>query len=627
MKELILIYELDQVDACLERYQRSPSTARIVALNFWVERELAARGVPFDSFAQFKLSDIEAAQWLKRARTIAREWYRLPELEFLQYKRIRLAESIEPALDSCLQIIFYYLAPLDKLFAKYQGIERVIVLNKSGVVAPTAGLFSLFEVNAVVDVAKFLTARYRFVVEELGPRPAGSPKPFPRQPLSNKLISVWNMLARVAARKQHRIFVSDTWAHIAPFVGTMDDTELVLMDRSEVRNIPKRQLWAHRMRFIHLLTWQNPRRIRRARRLQQEFAAQWREVRHEVEAMPALVHDGATLWPLVSPALNWFVEGYVARPIYEAMSFERMFIKERINKVLLRVSVSMHQSHFFIAAKVAHELGIPSIELQHAGAVLDPESPHARLEADYLATYGSLTADIHIKNHGLERARLRPVGSPRFDRYLHKSVLGEAERAKALVELGLDPKRPVALVATPADNVVLIPHEFDSYEVARLFESVRDIQQALPDIQLLFKFRSHCPPSHRAYLQELFGGQGFVIATDDLYYRIQMSDVVLSNNSTAMYETMMAHKPLVLYPWKETDVAPLVVYTQASPAPVGHQVLVDELSRVCVDAEYRSERVKRQDEFLQHNYSFDGQASTRIKSLLRENLSIPQQLP
>ncbi len=376
------------------------------------------------------------------------------------------------------------------------------------------------------------------------------------------------------------------------------------------------------MRFIHPLTWQAPWQVARARQLVRAFVPQWQVAKSAVEAIPALSYEDKNLWLLVEPALDWFIEKYAARPIYEAMSFERMFKAERINKVLLRVSVSMHQSHFFIAAKVAHMLGIPTIELQHAGAVLDRESAHSRLEADYLAAYGTVTADIYAKNHGIERSRLRLVGSPRFDRYLHKSVLSEEARTEAVRSVGLDPRRPVVLVAVATDNTVLIPHEFDSYDIAHLFEAAKRLQGAVPGAQVIFKFRSQCPPSHRAYIHELFDGKDVAIATDDLYYRIQMSDMVLSSNSTAMYEVMMAHKPLVLYPWRTTDTVPLEVYGRAARAVFDDESLAAEVSHLVSDASYRAERIKQQDEFLQNNYSFDGQAATRTKALLREGLTV-----
>lgn len=623
MKELLLIYELSQVDLVCERYRRAKDTSRIVALNFWVERELARRGVPFESFSEYKLSDTEAAQWLERARTVAREWYRLPEISYLEHNGIRLAEAVEPAFDSYMQIVFYYLAPLDKLFANTANLGRVLVLHKGGEVASTAGPFSLFEVNAVLDVCHYLAKRHGYEVETLGTPTRGAPEPFPPQPLTHKLLSLWNVCMRLVPSKRLKIFASETWSHIAPFVGRMENLELVLMDRAEAARVPKREIVKHRMRFIHPLTWYDRAVMRRAQEAQKMFAARWGDSRGAVGAMSELVYNGESLWPLLSPAFDWFVERYVARLVYEAASFECIFKRERIQKLLLRVSVSMHQSHFFIAAKVARSLGIVSIELQHAGAVLDPKSPHSRLEADYLAAYGSYTAALTAKHHGYAPERLRAVGSPRFDRYLEKSVLSAEGRASALAKVGLDPQRPVILIATPADNVVLIPHEFDSYGVANLFEAAKRLHDAT-GAQVLFKFRSQCPPSHKAYIDELFGDKDVAIATDDLYYRIQSSDIVLSCNSTAMYETMMAHKPLVLYPWRKTDELPLETYTQAAPVAFGDTVLAAEVARILSDEMYRQERVARQDAFLRDNYSFDGNSWHRIQAMLEENLAAPR---
>lgn len=624
MKELVLIYELSQIEEVAQYVRASGEPPRVVACNFWIERELRQRGIECESFSKWTLTDDERAQWLKTAGNIAREWYRLPELAFFTEQGIQLGEATEPAVESYLQVLLYYFVPLKRMFETEENISRVVVPNKSGIIMTTAGSFAAFEMSSVVDVVHFLAAKYKYEVKELGARPTGAVIAFPPQSNIIRLLRVWNFLIRFfAPHRPLRLFASENWHHIEPFFEDMHDAELVLMDRREVRGIPWRQLWKHRMRFIHPIDVQTPSLREHSSERQLVFKEEWRHAREVVARMPQFTHEGVSWWPLVMPALDFFVEQYAERLVYDVGALAAIYRREQIQKVVLRASVSGRQPHFFIAAKVAASLGIPSIELQHAGAVLDPHSVHSRMEASYLAGYGPLTREIYHKNHQYKPDRFKATGSPRFDRYLSTPPLTEEERARSLRQIGLDPMRPVVMVTVPADLIGFLPHVFDSFENAGLFSSMAELQKELPEIQILFKFRrGNCTSMHRAYIAELFGSGGYAIVDDDLYSRIQISDVVLSGNSTAMYETMIAHKPLVLYPWKKTDVYALPVYTRAAPLALEDTELAILVKRVLNDVSYRHEIIEQGSTFLKDGYAFDGHASERMRALLRENLPV-----
>ncbi len=623
MQEIVLIFELEQIEIVVEYIEASAKKPRLIACNFWVERELQKKDIAFESFSKWSLSDEEKAEWLTVAGDIAHEWYRLPEMAFFVHKGIQLAEASEPAVESYLQLLFYYFAPLKKIFNEAGDVSCVVVPNIKGNIPVSSGSFTKFEIMAIVDIVHFLAKGKKFEVKELGPRPMGEVLPFPPQPLLVKVLKIYNFLMRLfGPRRPLKIFASENWYHIAPFIEKMDDVELVLMDRNEVRNIPKGQLWKHRMRFVHPIDIQTPALRQAAEEKQQAYASSWKEAKKVVSNMPQLVHEGESFWPLVAPAFNFFIEAYAQRLVYDADALATIYKKEKIDKVLLRASVSGHQPHFYIAAKVAMAMDIPSIELQHAGAVLDPHNVSSRMEASYLAGYGTLTRDIYAKNHGYNPDRMRPIGSPRFDAYRNRALLTKETREALVRDVGLDPVRPIVLAATPSDQTALVPHVFDSYENARLFRDMAELQKTLPHIQVVFKFRGQksCTQQHREYIDELFGGKNYAAVGDDLFMRIQTSDLAFSGNSTATYETMMAKKPLVLFPWRKTDVYSLPVYNQAAPVVFTHAERVAIVTKILSNPVYAKELVENGTAFLEQHYAFDGHASERMIALLHEDL-------
>lgn len=623
MLELVLIFELEQIEDVLAYIKQSATMPRLIACDFWVERELAKRGVVSESFSKWSLSDEERADWLKVAGDIAREWYRIPEMDFFTHRGIRLAEASEPAIDGYLQFLFYYFLPLKKILHEAGETVSVVVPNKHVSVPQSSGSFTKYEITAITDLIYFLAKEKNITVIELGQAPMGAVLPFPPQPFLINALKTYNFFMRaVGPRKPLRIFASENWYHIAPFIEKMDDVELVLMDRSEIRNIPLGQLWKHRIRFIHPIDIQTPALRKVAEEKQQAYASTWKTAQRAVSNMPQFMHEHASFWPLVAPAFNFFVEEYARRLVYDADALATIYKNEKIGKVLLRASVSGHQPHFYIAAKVAMAMNIPSIELQHAGAVLDPHNVSSRMEASYLAGYGTLTRDIYAKNHGYPPGRMRPIGSPRFDAYRNRALLTQEARDALVCELGLDPARPIVLAATPSDQTALVPHVFDSYENARLFKDMAALQKALPQIQVVFKFRGpkSCAPQHREYIDELFGGKNYAVVGDDLFMRIRMSDIAFSGNSTAMYEVMMAKPPLVLFPWRKTDIYSLPIYSLAAPVVFTHAERVAIVTKILNNPAYAKELVENGTAFLEQHYAFDGHASERMIALLHEDL-------
>ena len=195
------------------------------------------------------------------------------------------------------------------------------------------------------------------------------------------------------------------------------------------------------------------------------------------------------------------------------------------------------------------------------------------------------------------------------------------ERDANIRQLGLDPQKPTVLVGVPGEYTSLSVTHHSSFEVAKTFIDVRALQSSIPDLQIIFKFRPRgASPHHRAYLQELFGEGRMAIAEyEDLFSMLQLADIVLSPNSSVIYEAILAQKPVVLFPWKLSD-AHHAIYAEGALATDSKVLMTSLIQKLLQDKRFYIESQEKGQLFLKKYYSFDGHASERIVDLLRRNL-------
>ncbi len=617
-KTLLFAYEPEQVEA-IAAYAREHS-AQIVAMDFWVERLFEKRGLNFVSAGDYLPSSAEQDALFEKAQTIAREWYRIPEMAFFEHNGIRIAEAMEVNFDDYVQYVLHHLHIVKKILDRYPAGAHVVVPYSTKRLAPVTPKLIPFQLNSIIDIVMFLARTKGFEVTMIGDPVTPSPvRIFPPERLWHRiLIGLYNPLTKLLPRKPIKIFACEYWSHIGPFIEKMDDVELTMIDKSEMRNIPVSQLFRHRVRFLNPQNVASERARRIAKKGQEEIRKQWIGARTHVSTLPFFLYGGVSWWPVVENAFDAVVETYAERVIFDIEGIEEILRRERIGLVLLRASVSA-QHHFFVTAHVARRLGIPSVEIQHAGAVLDPRSIHSRLEASYLAAFGPRTCAEYAKRY--DEQRLRPIGAPRFDHYFSVAPPYGEEREHRVREIGLDPAQPIVLINVPKDGspMTLAPWHPTSYDVAAFFEALAASEE-LPDIQFFLKFRKNaCAEHHRRLLRELFPKGNFAISDGDLFSAMTICDYVMSGNSTALYEAIIAGKPLILYPWKP-DVYHSTLYGGIGPIAYTPDEMLAELKKIVTDAEYRGVCLNRQQTFIDANYRFDGHASERMAALLKEPL-------
>lgn len=623
-KRIIIVYEPGQVADIARYLKETNEPTQIIALTFWVERELTKKGITFHSLSKYSPPNENTGALLKMAQDFAREWYRLPELSFFEYKGIRLGEALEPGVDNYLQRVFYYLNHIEKVLRANAPIKEIVICHAGESVSRTAGAFALFEVRAPVDVVKFLAPQFDAIVRVLKTPPTlkGSLLESQKSWYSGFLKALNWIVVHSTHSRSIKIFASEYWRHIAPFITRMDDVEMVLMDRSEIKHIPLRYIFSRRIRFMHPLDAISAGVRRMSSTYATEFKNRWGTIEHSLIELVKKTSPALNWWPLIAEGLTYAATVYVERIIADAEAIESILRREKINRVLLRGSHSGHQPHFFIAAHVASFLGIPSIELQHSIEVVDPQTIHSRLETTYLAAYGTGTRKIMVQNHHYASERIRPIGSPRFDNYMLRPALSPLVRNEQIGTLKLIPEHPVIFVAFPAEIPDLYYVCFSSYECIEFLRNLRKIKDAIPNVQFILKFRAGSLTSvYRQYIGEIFPDGGVYVAEyEDPFSLVLLSDIIFSGQSTLFYEGMIARKPVLLFPLKVDDASFRERHKKVSLLVPTPDTLIATVRSLIEDRSFREKIINCEQTFLKEEYSFNGKASERLVEFLQEPL-------
>ncbi|MEK7613208.1 MAG: CDP-glycerol glycerophosphotransferase family protein [Patescibacteria group bacterium] len=623
---LIAIYEAKQIREVLhflEQKSIAIAECHFVALEYEVEGELLKRAIPYTSVLAYVPTYTNFERSYYEVQKIARESLQHPALRFYAARGIALAEAHQAILQFYLDKLIHAFYVAEKVVSA-NSPSRIIVPHSMMVLPSSAGLLALQYVHAPTTAFKHLAEIRGLECMALGSERIVHRKPSMlervRRGTLGVALNIQNFLVEsLVPPKPLKLFVSDYWRHIKPFITKMDDVELVVMDRTEAANIGLAQIWRHRMRFYHPRDFETSAISEEVDLLMREYATGWEAARQTQEFKNLFVFGGMSFWKVVEPVFEIIFKDYARKVATDAVCFEELYKKNTINRVLLRAGRG-GQYHYFVAAHMAHSLGIPSIELQHAGAIIDPEQAFSLLDTSYVAAYGSLVRDLYVQNHGYAPERIVPIGSPRFDWYLTTPPPNEKERAARLRALGLDPTRPVVLVSVPWESSGLSSEYISSYEMIQFFRSLQKVQQKVAGLQIIFKFRANNSAEvYRAHIARSFPNDVAISSFDDLFSLIQISDMVTTNYSTVMYESMIGKKPLILFPWKSYNYA-LRVYQEPGLYVATDEQFIDTVGDLCKKGEYYAHTVEKGEKFLSQHYSFDGKSAERLAALLRSDL-------
>ncbi len=604
LRAFFIVYDSAHVE---EAAVKSKQGDTVICFDFLAEQELKAKHVTFISLPDMAKESEGEGEWWQLSHEISRDWYRVPAMKLFEYKGIKLAEPPEPILQEYFARLFYYVRIYQAFKKSYPNAQLAIPtpeIKSAPDASPLAGFMSW----TIVDAARMVG-----ISVVTGERSTEERYVFPPRTLKATVLKVRNFVVGLAPRRSFKVYTSAYWNYVEPMVPYLTDTELMVWESRKIFDISWREVLVHRIRVFGTAGVVSAREEREACAAARPFMGAWQSARLEIETYLKNTHADLD-WSPVLAVFEYLIR-YAPRIIADINTLERVMRKEKPNLVLTMASVGGPQHYFFLMATVAKHLGIPSVELQHAGATVDPRSVYHRIETDHLLTYGENVNRWHEKI-GHARERMMIGGCPRFDRYTTEYAQAKTRRVAVLKRLNLDAARPVLFVTVPFSDT--LPTAFDSYQIATFFYMVREVQKKVPGLQVLFKFRSYRHVGGmREYLATLFVRDYAIAGDEDLFTLLCASDGALCNNSTTIYQILLARIPIILHPWKVFDSYHAQVYQEAAPLCYEPAKAVEALARVFTDTTYRDELLTRQTAFLK-GYSFDGHASERVARLLRE---------
>lgn len=589
----------------------------VVAFDREVELDLDKEGIAYTSAASITTPPIDNRDVVERTRALAL-WYKMPELGFFAHDEILLGEQYEVATLYYIQACVYWVSLIRQTLEHFPSHTTITIPATALLVPPTADPTAKHKENLPVDCARLVAAALQKEVEVIeSPRDQvlkSRARTIKRSVVAAAVHAVFAVLntcmSVFAGKRRVRMFATDPWSRIEPFVKDMDDVELVMSRRAQAREMLP-HIWQTRARFYHRLDFAN-RAVRAvAAHKAREITKHWHSARELKTLQAQFVHEGVSLWPTVSLVFDDIV-ARAADDIATIESIKRLFKRHRINVVLLFAST---KGYNLVLARVAEHMGIPSIENEHALVNDDKTLVHCRLNSRYLASYGPLINRTY-ESWGVEPWRLVSVGSPRFDEHARPPKAQEVEALRS--KLALNPDKLVMLYGMQFPYLSLEYGNFTSNEVWDIMCDVAAVQKEL-GLSIVLRPRPgewRFTFYNRAETLALFEDRSMA-QFDSLKDLFAISDIVLTGGSTVILEALLMHKPVVVYlphmldeDWRRFEEAGAVRIARTKEDLKKH---VAEL----MDADVRRAQTARADAFVQDNFLNDGNAASRMAALLR----------
>ena len=613
--ELLLVYEPSQVpQVALHRTGKT-----VVALDWEVELELQKLGIPFGSFASLAQTPKDDRALVEHTWKLALDWYTDPKVAFLEHDGIKLGEQYEVGVLYYIQTVYYWAAMLTRVLATHPQATYLSIFDTFSKVSPTADPTARFKERAAVDVLRLL-AQKRGIPFEIIPAPARVAaggrlqawRTWAGQRLARVASATWNVLINFTSRSRPiRLFATDPWYRIKPFIKNMEDVELIMSRRGEMRATVPLAAWRTRARFHHRLDFAD----RRARALAHERAyairAAWGALGSAPSIAEGFVYGDMSLWPVMRPVFDCIINEHAEEDIATIESVKAMFKHYRVNCVLLFATT---KGYNLLLARIAERMNIPSIELQHALSTVERGLVHSRLNSRYLAAYGAFTRWVY-ESWGIEPLRIIDVGSPRFDHYA-QPVPAQAQDALR-IKLGIDGSALNVLAMVPMVYFAWGNGNFTGYEAEEVLEDYAAVERAVGGIRYVLRPR---PGGDEGYFVGKEMLKKFRDArfghNEDLRALLSLSDIVVAGNSTVVLESMLMHKPVILYP--QVFDRDFEAFERAGAILVARgRAQLEARVRSLMEPLAREALVHKGDAFVRDNFMFDGRSAERVAELIR----------
>lgn len=616
MKIAIFVNEATQVSR-LQEYLNSLEHNELIvfACGADIEFLLDEKNISYRSAKA--LRTLSPSARLILAKELGIETLQRNEMEFFSHKTIHIGKLFTPGLQYFLSHFLYFFDI--SISALSEDFDRAVVFLSATTDEPIAGNpLDLMQINAFVDGVRVVCEKRRIPLTEVPilERHNRINVWFQRQRfiltriLFHYGMQLFNLTVRIVVpKKKIRILASEHWKNIAPLLQELLESELVLMDRSEVTKIGLRASIQNRMQFVHSSDFLSSSDKRDAQKKSEAFKKEWRKVTEDSLFLENTVfRDYSLRSTLVTATERFLAEG--ERAVRDIDGTWRMLTELTPDVVLVRAGTSA-QIHFSLLCEVARLLSIPSLEIQHGLMSMCEEDFTRDPSAEYIAEYGPLIRKEYLKYNYAPRSTCIDIGSPRFDEYV-----GQSERQKG--------DTTTILHIGPA----MAPSSWnDTYDVCEYFKTTASAVRPLRNIAVIIKLRSNRvdEPFYREAVRRAYDGIPHRIVIHEPIARLlRESDIVVSCHSTVVIEALMSHCPVVLD--ASLPIYNKLVSVDFEPHRVAGALLVatnqtdltSTLTRLVTEAGERSQLVSRAEKFMNEEYLLhDGKSSVRLADTVR----------
>ncbi|HEY4501186.1 MAG TPA: glycosyltransferase [Candidatus Paceibacterota bacterium] len=621
MKTAIFLYETSQLaslDALIAKWSGGGETPIIVSLDAEIDFALEKRGGPFISGKALQNRTAPAA--CMRADELTYALCDSATLSFLRYREVSLLEPLCLLVHIYFSHLFYYVDVIERFMEHTPETECLVVPISAMSISKTSGPLAAEEVKIVLEATRLVAEKrgiryesYNVLSTALQAKNYWQEWAFTlKRALFGATLLFLNACIALHPRRPLRILASDYWHSLAPILQLLPEAELILLDRKEALRAGFRNIWRHKMRFVHIEQFLSQYGRRQALAHAKKCTEEWMVIRKEMLMSVDFTFRGVSLEGTAERILTHLIKTAVPDIIRDIEGAYAMYERLSPDVVLLRASVS-GQRHFAILPLVAREVGISALEVQHGGEYLGPGSGTRRHAARFLATYGPLVCS-EFRALGYEEERLFAVGSPRFDAYIKDAKKSVAMEKKSDLTI---------LSNTPTMD---INERYGTYSIEEYFKTLGGAVCEIPNARLLVASRSTTVRS--AFLEEarsrgLSGVNYESVGTTPLPELFRQADIFVCSYSTVVYEALTYRLPVVIAAFAPVEKMMADFhfshFKKAGALRIAHspEELSEMLQELSIDPEARARMSEAGWAFMRKNFSFDGHASERIAGLVR----------
>ncbi len=618
MKTAILLHEpeqLEMLDVLVREWFTEGEESRFLSLDAGIDYELEKRSAPFVSAKNYQ-NRTEPAAYLK-ADMLARELCEDPVFARMIYRGIPVLSPLRFTIQLYFIDLLYYVDLLSRFVDAHPDLVRLVVPSPTTLVPSTSAALAEHEAFLVKEAAQ-LVAKSRGIScsttqgRSVPMRVAGKGRValfFLQRALFGAGLFLFNALMALRPRRPIRLIVTDYWRNIAPVLAELPEAEVVLLDRTEAFKAGLGAVWRHKLRFMHIDHFLSRRDKLDALRAAHAYKEEWLRT-HPWQSID-FEFCGVSLAPISTVIMTRLMERTVPQITSMIAGIDAMYKRLSPDAVLVRASVS-RQPHFILLPKVAELRGIPALEIQHGGEYLGPGSATREHAARFIAAYGPLVCQ-EFEALGYPKERLLSAGSPRFDAYIRdipqqRNVQGSGP----LIVLSNTP--------TPSTGERYGTYSFEEY-FAALGNALRGIENTRLEITSRLMPRGGFVSE--VHQRGLAGIEYKSVGITPLATLFKRADIFVCSYSTVAYEALLYRLPVILVAFAPVEKMMADFhfshFEKTGALVIAHtpEELRDILHKLAENPGLRTSMSTAGSEFMQKNFSFDGNASGRIANKIR----------